>query len=83
MLSSRRPTDNAVSEVNLLPEDGKIQIEILLDRTSVEIYANGGKVPMAFFYIPEDENKEISLVCNAGNVLLYSMDVYELNSIWE
>ncbi|GAI86909.1 unnamed protein product, partial [marine sediment metagenome] len=81
MITAHRPTDNAVSEVKLLPEEGKIRIEILLDRASVEIYANNGEVPMGFFYLPEDENKQLSLVCKGGNILLNSMDVYELKSI--
>jgi sucrose-6-phosphate hydrolase SacC (GH32 family) len=82
MISAHRPTDNVMSEVKLLPERGKIRIEILLDRASVEIYANNGKVPMSFFYIPKDGNKQLSLVCKEGNVLLNSMHVYELISVW-
>ena len=75
MITARRPTDNIVSEVKLMPEEGKIRIEILLDRTSVEIFANNGDVPMSFFYLPDDGNKELSFVCKEGNVSLSSMDV--------
>jgi fructan beta-fructosidase len=82
MLTAHRPTDNAVSEVKLLPENGKIRLEILLDRASIEVYANNGLIPMAFFYIPEDRNAKLSLVSNDGNIVLNSMDVYELESIW-
>jgi fructan beta-fructosidase len=78
-----RPTDDAVSEVKLMPSDGMIRMEVLLDRGSVEIYANDGEVPMAFFYLPEDPGDGLSLVCKEGNVLLKSMDVYDMNSIWK
>ena len=83
MIRARRPTDNVVSEVKLMPEKGKIRMEILLDRASVEIFANNGEVPMSFFYLPDDGNRSLSVVCKEGNVLLNSMDVYELGSIWE
>ena len=79
----RRPTDGKVTEVKLLPEDGKVRFELLLDRASVEIFANNGNVPMAFFYIPPDNNKQISITCREGNVQLNSLEVYELNSIWK
>ena len=49
MLTAHRPTDDAKSEVKLLPEGGKIRMELLLDRGSVELFANDGLVPMAFF----------------------------------
>jgi len=83
MIIARRPSDDAASEVTLLPGNGKIRIEILLDRASVELFANDGKVPMAFFYIPEEENGEISLQCREGDLHLNSMDVFEMNSIWD
>ena len=82
MIKARRPTDNVVSEVRLMPEDGKIRIEVLLDRTSVEVFANHGEVPMSFFYLPNDGDRQLSLVCKEGSVLLNSMDIYELKSIW-
>jgi sucrose-6-phosphate hydrolase SacC (GH32 family) len=83
MLTAHRPTDNAVSEIKLLPENGKIRLEILLDMASVEVYANNGLVPMAFFYIPEDRNAKLSLLSNNGNFVLNSMEVYKLKSIWQ
>jgi fructan beta-fructosidase len=81
-LTAHRPSDNATSEVNLLPENGKIRMEILLDRGSVELFANDGKVPMAFFYIPEEEEGGLSLECANGDIHLNSMDIYTMNSIW-
>lgn len=82
MLTTHRPGDDAKSEVKLLPEGGKIRMELLLDRGSVELYANDGLVPMAFFYLPEEENTTLSLECSNGALYLNSMDVYEMNSIW-
>jgi transposase len=82
MLTAHRPGDEVTSEVKLLPEGGKIRLELLLDRGSVELYANDGLIPMSFFYISNKENKTISLKCSNGALYLNSMDVYEMNSIW-
>jgi sucrose-6-phosphate hydrolase SacC (GH32 family) len=82
MLTAHRPGDDVTSEVKLLPEGGKIRLELLLDRGSVELYANDGLIPMSFFYISNKENKTISLKCSNGALYLNSMDVYEMNSIW-
>jgi sucrose-6-phosphate hydrolase SacC (GH32 family) len=81
-LNAYRPTDGAESEMKLLPVNGLISLEILLDRASVEIYANHGEMPMAFFYLPDISDKQLSLFAREGNVLLNSMEVFELISIW-
>jgi sucrose-6-phosphate hydrolase SacC (GH32 family) len=81
-LSAYRPTDGAQSEVSLLPENGMITLEILVDIGSVEVFANGGLVPMAFFYLPEDDENGLSLYCKDGPLKISSLEVYEMKSIW-
>ena len=54
-----------------------------MDKGSVEIYANDGLVPMSFFYLPEPENGTLSVFCKDGKIRLDSMEVYEMNSIWD
>ena len=82
MLTAVCPSDDMNREVKLLPDNGMIRMEILLDRASVEAFANNGEIPMAFYNLPGKEIREISLTCKEGNVFLKSLDVYELNSIW-
>jgi fructan beta-fructosidase len=81
-IKATRPSDKAVSEVKVPPVDGNLKIELLLDRTSVEIFINDGEIPMAFFYLPDEANRRISLIAKGENVVLKSMDVYELESAW-
>jgi fructan beta-fructosidase len=57
-------------------------MEILLDRTSVELFINDGEVPMAFYYIANEDNKKMALVSEGGDVKLNSLDVFELKSAW-
>ena len=83
MIKAFRPTDNVHSEVKVIPNQGKLKMEIIIDRVSVEIFINNGEVPMAFFYIPDDRYKKISLFSDGGELFLNSLDVYELNPIWK
>jgi fructan beta-fructosidase len=77
-----RPSDNAVSEVKVRLKQGRIRMEILLDKTSVEIFINDGEVPMAFYYIADEANKKLTLVSEGGEVKLNSLDIFELKSAW-
>jgi len=68
--------------VKVRPKQGLIRMEILLDKTSVEIFINDGEVPMAFYYIAEEDNKKLALVSEGGDVKLNSMHIFELKSAW-
>ncbi|MCA9443080.1 MAG: GH32 C-terminal domain-containing protein, partial [Candidatus Omnitrophica bacterium] len=61
--------------------DGKIELRILIDRTSVEIYANGGRVYMPVHHIPQDKDYRLSLFTRGGSAH-FETEVGELKSIW-
>jgi sucrose-6-phosphate hydrolase SacC (GH32 family) len=65
-------------------DNGSISLDILVDTTSLEIFANNGMV-----HIPhgrrryfEQEEFDASIFATDGSVTVKSLDVYELNSIW-
>jgi len=67
----------------LKPNDGRIQIRILVDKTSIEIFANNGEVfiPMAAF--PEDgQDERLELFADGGTAEVKSLAVRELESVW-
>ncbi len=67
----------------LLPEDGKIKLEILLDRTSIEIFANDGKMVMSSNFTPEQDAEDIVLYNTGGELFVEKLDIYPLKSIYE
>ena len=69
--------------VELLPVDGTIQLRLFLDRTSLEVYANGGRVYSPHLIQPSEETREISVTCPSGEVRIERLCVHELGSIWE
>ncbi|MBC2595235.1 GH32 C-terminal domain-containing protein [Ruficoccus amylovorans] len=64
----------------LMP-DGLIRLKILVDRTSVEIFANEGYRQMAFCVLPQ-LSAGIRLFADQGECEFPSVDVWELQPIW-
>ncbi|NUQ66322.1 MAG: glycoside hydrolase family 32 protein [Pirellulales bacterium] len=62
---------------------GKIRLRILVDRTSIEVFANGGRVQMAGCYLPESDNKGLAAYATGGHAAAVALDVWELRSIWK
>ena len=67
----------------LTPEDGKIKLEILADRTSIEIFGNNGKMVMTNHFLPEPEAQELVLYNTGGELLVEKLEIYPLKSIYE
>lgn len=70
-------------EVTLNPEDGKIRLEILLDRTSIEIFGNDGKVVMSSCYTAEPDGKDVVLYNRGGELMVDKLEIYPMKSMYE
>ncbi|HEV2327239.1 MAG TPA: glycoside hydrolase family 32 protein [Verrucomicrobiae bacterium] len=69
-------------QADVAPMDGKIDLHIYVDRTSVDIYGGDGTLymPMATTFSPE--NQGLNLSGEGGGAQIVSMTVYELKSAW-
>lgn len=70
------------STMPIVPVDNKITLEILVDRTSIEIFANGGQSVVSNCFNPEDGANELILFSNGGELIVNKLDIYKLNSIY-
>jgi len=70
------------STVPLLPNDNLITLEILLDRSSIEIFANNGQAVVSNCFTPDEGADEIVLFNHGGELGVKKLDIYELNSAW-
>lgn len=70
------------STVPLMPIDGTIKLEILLDRTSIEIYANDGQAVVSNCFTPAEESTDVVLYTNGGELGVNKLDVYKMESAW-
>ena len=63
--------------------DATIRLELLVDRTSIEIFGNGGRIYMPLGAVLADDDKSLELHAGTGNARIRSMEVYQLRSAWE
>jgi fructan beta-fructosidase len=67
----------------LAADDGRIRLRILVDRASIEVFANDGEVYMPMDALPEDgQAKTLELFTEGGTARVRSLAVRELESIW-
>ncbi len=70
------------STVPLPPIDNKIKLEILVDRSSIEIYANDGQAVVSNCFTPAEKAEDYVLFTNGGELEVINMDVYSVESGW-
>jgi len=75
---NRLPSPDRRDTIEMRYGDG-----ILLDRTSIEVYANAGRVYMPRRILPKDNNRSLSASTAKGEVKASFLRVHELKSAWE
>ncbi|MDX9973694.1 MAG: glycoside hydrolase family 32 protein, partial [FCB group bacterium] len=76
----KREFSSADKTAKLVPEDGRIHLRVLVDRSSVEIYANNGRVYMPMGSVtPEKRN----LTLTGDGASLDAGTIHTLKSIWQ
>jgi fructan beta-fructosidase len=63
--------------------DGRIDLRILVDRTVLEVFANGGLVYVPMPAAALAENRSLSVSAKNGEVRLDKLELHALRSIWE
>lgn len=64
------------------PVDGTIKLDILIDRASIEIYCNDGKVAISSCFTPVINAYGIFLFNTGGELLVEKLEIFPLKSIW-
>lgn len=60
-------------------DDGTISLRVLVDRSSVEVFANDGRLAMSNLIYPDWQSDGISLFTENGDAEIVSLDVWELS----
>lgn len=66
----------------LSSENGRVKLRILVDRTSIEVFGNDGRVVLTSCFLPSERNKDVSIFVNGGRVKLVAAEIHPLQSIW-
>ena len=70
-------------KASLKPVDGKIQLRLLVDRTSIDIFGNHGRVYMPIGVIVPAENKSLEVYAKGDGAKINTLEVHDLKSAWE
>jgi fructan beta-fructosidase len=66
----------------LKPVEGNIRLEILVDRTSIEIFGNNGRIYMPIGVILAGNSKPLEIFTKGGDTEINSLEIFKLSSIW-
>ncbi|MFO0893277.1 MAG: glycoside hydrolase family 32 protein, partial [Isosphaeraceae bacterium] len=66
----------------LAPIDGMIGLHVFLDRGSIEVFGNDGRVAMSVAAIPDEGNHSIGIASREGPATVRSLVVHELRPAW-
>ncbi len=66
----------------LKPVDGKIRLRLMVDRTSIDIFGNDGRLYMPLGVIPAPDNLSLEVYAKGGSAKINSLEVHELKSAW-
>ena len=62
--------------------DGRLEFQVLLDRTSMELFADRGRTSASFCFLPEAWDHPVELYAEGASVTYRSLCVRELSSAW-
>ena len=68
---------------SLEPIQGRVALRILVDRTSMEVFANHGRVSMATCFLPDEKNRALRLYAVGGLAEIPLLEVSQLKSVWQ
>jgi len=64
------------------PDGERVQLRLLVDRASLEVFGNEGRVALSSCFLPRAEEREVALFAEGGAVRVVSLVVYPLRSAW-
>ncbi|MBM7603952.1 fructan beta-fructosidase [Metabacillus crassostreae] len=73
----------AVQEAPLKMKNNKVKLQLFIDTSSIELFANDGKIAMTSLIFPSEIGKGLTLVSNGGSTNVSTLKITELESIWK
>jgi fructan beta-fructosidase len=63
--------------------DGKLRLRILVDRTSIELFAQDGEVQIAKCFVPADVPEQKGIVISvSGSITVEKATIWKMKSVW-
>ena len=61
------------------PINGKVKIQILIDKSSLEVFGNGGEKVISTMIFPDEKATGITVFSEGGKSTLSSLKIWDLN----
>jgi fructan beta-fructosidase len=71
-----------VQEASVKMENNRINLQVIIDASSVEVLVNDGKVALTSLIFPKQPYEQLVLFSEEGNTSVSSLKLTELESIW-
>lgn len=81
--ASKQKLRVADHEVDAPMQNGRQDLTVLIDRTSIEVFASGGTVYVPMPAIPKAEDRKCSIVATSGSAEISKLTISELASAWK
>src|SRR5207237_727905 len=62
--------------------NGRLRLDVFVDRGSIEIFAAGGAAAISVGAILADDQRSIALISRGGEAIVPSVTIWELKSAW-
>lgn len=69
--------------VPLEPVDNKITLDILIDRSSIEVFANNGRAVISSVAFNEENDRSFVLFNTGGEIVVEELEMTPVKSVWE
>lgn len=73
---------HAVASTNIIPQDGLLTLEVILDTGMVEVFANHGEFSSTVFCLSPNRTKSFTTTAEGGDVRYTELTVAELTPYW-
>jgi sucrose-6-phosphate hydrolase SacC (GH32 family) len=73
----------ALGRAPLTLTDGRLQLRLLVDRTSIETFADGGRISLTSCFLPRARENGLAVFARGGTARVKSLIVYKLKSSWQ
>jgi sucrose-6-phosphate hydrolase SacC (GH32 family) len=71
------------SKAPLPHQNGRIHLQVLVDRCSIEVFGNDGRVSISNLFFPKaDDSRDLTFFVEGGSAHLKNLEVSYLDSIW-
>ena len=79
----RRLTGNGDRGCRAAPVNDALRLRVLVDRGSVEVFANDGEEALSSFSFPNEGKCSVAICSEAGTTAVGTLRIHRLRSIWD